>query len=213
MALLPAVQDQYEQFPYPVRDPEAERERLIQAVTGQVALINHLFWAGRRTIDGDFTVLDAGCGTGDMAVCLGEQLRDTPARVVALDFSAASLDVARRRAGVRGLTNIDFVQASIEDLPQLGLGPFDYIVCAGVLHHLESPARGLAALHDVLKPDGGLGVMVYGRHGRTAIYHLQELFRLTAPPELPVEQRLKIVRQTLARLRNEHPANLYADAT
>ena len=33
----------------------------------------------------------------------------------------------------------------------------------GVLHHLASPEAGLAALRDVLKPDGGIGVMVYAR--------------------------------------------------
>ena len=104
------------------------------------------------------------------------------------------------------------MEASIEDLPGLGLGLFDYIVSSGVLHHLASPETGRAALREVLKPDGGLGIMVYGRHGRTAIYHLQETLRLIAPPELGAEQRLRIVKRLLRQLRPEHPATLYGDA-
>jgi len=72
------------------------------------------------------------------------------ARVVALDFSPGSLAIVRERAKVRGLTNIEFVEASIEDLPRLGLGSFDYIISSGVLHHLASPEVGLGALREAL---------------------------------------------------------------
>lgn len=211
MALLTAVRDQYVEYPYPPRDPEDERKRLVQSLLGEATFVNHLFWAGRRTFDADFRVLDAGCGTGDSAIALAEELRDTDASVVALDFSAAALDVARRRAEVRGLTNIEFVEASIEELPCLGLGPFDYTVSCGVLHHLASPQAGLAALRDVLKPDGGLGIMVYGRYGRAAIYLLQELFRLVAPPGRPAEQRLRTVKRVLDHLPQRHLGTVYAD--
>jgi SAM-dependent methyltransferase len=211
MALLEAVRDQYVEYPYPPRDPEDERTRLVHSLLNQLTFLNHLFWAGRRAIGADFRVLDAGCGTGDSTIALAEELRDTEASVVALDFSPASLAIARERAAVRGLTNIEFVEASIEDLPRLGLGPFDYIVSCGVLHHLASPEAGLAALRDVLKPDGGLGIMVYGRYGRTAIYVLQELFRLVAPPGRPAEQRLRTVKRVLGRLREGHVGTVYAD--
>lgn len=209
---LAAVRNQYTEFPYPVREPEGERERLLERLLGQVALIDQLFWAGRRPIDSGFCVLDAGCGTGDTTIFLAEQLRDSGARVVALDFSHASLAVARRRAEVRGLTNIEFVEASMLDLPALGLGRFDYIVSAGVLHHLASPEDGLATLARALKPDGGIGLMVYGAYGRAEIYLLQELFRRIAPPEMEAEQRLRIVKRTLTRLRPEHPAAIYGDS-
>ena len=63
------------------------------------------------------------------------------------------------------------------------MGPFDYIDCCGVLHHLPDPADGLAALLSVLAPGGGLGLMVYAPHGRTGVYMLQDALRLLAPPE------------------------------
>jgi 2-polyprenyl-3-methyl-5-hydroxy-6-metoxy-1,4-benzoquinol methylase len=50
------------------------------------------------------------------------------------------------RAAARGLDNIAFEEGSILELPRSGLGPFDYVDCCGVLHHLPDPAAGLAAL-------------------------------------------------------------------
>jgi len=54
---------------------------------------------------------------------------------------------------------------------------FDQIVCTGVLHHLPNPDAGLAALHDVLKPDAAMHLMLYAPYGRTGIYMLQEFCR------------------------------------
>ncbi len=47
----------------------------------------------------------------------------------------------------------------------------------GVLHHLEDPDAGLAALRDVLKPEGALHLMLYAPYGRAGIYMLQEFCR------------------------------------
>lgn len=209
---LAAVREHYEELPYPARDPEDERRRLVQDSLSQLALIDHLFWGGRRRLDAGFRVLNAGCGTGDSAICLAEQLRGSGARIVALDLSESSLTVAAKRARVRGLDGIEFVRGSIEELPSMGLGRFDYVVASGVLHHLASPERGLVSLCDVLAPDGGLGVMVYGRYGRTGVYHMQELLRILAPANQPTAARLRTVRHLLGRLRPEHPARLYADS-
>ena len=98
-----------------------------------------------------------------------------------LDRSAASLKIAQARAAARGLSNIVWEQRSLLELPGSGLGPFDYIDCCGVLHHLPDPAEGLRALLSVLAPGGGLGLMVYAPHGRTGVYMLQDALRLLAP--------------------------------
>ncbi|MSQ31551.1 MAG: class I SAM-dependent methyltransferase [Dehalococcoidia bacterium] len=206
MAVLTAVQQQYEVLPYPPRDPERELDQLRQPSLVELPRVLGVFWGGARHLDGDFRVLDAGCGTGDNTIFLAEQLRGTGAEVVALDFSSASLTIARRRAELRGLDGVRFVEASLEDAPALGLGSFDFIVTTGVLHHLESPAVGLAALRDVLKPDGGLGVMVYARYGREPVYEMQALLRRLAPAALPPVERLRIMRATLAALPPDHRA-------
>jgi hypothetical protein len=45
------------------------------------------------------------------------------------------------------------------------------------VHHLPDPDAGLRALHDVLKPNGALNVMVYAPYGRAGVYMLQDYCR------------------------------------
>jgi SAM-dependent methyltransferase len=120
--------------------------------------------------------------------------------VTYLDRSAAAMKVARARAEVRGLANIDWVQGSLLDLPQLGLGLFDYIDCCGVLHHLPAPAEGLAALVSALAPGGGMGLMVYAPHGRTGVYMVQEALSMLAPADQPPAARLDVARRVMRHL-------------
>ena len=123
-----------------------------------------------------------------------------PGTVTWLDRSAAALKVAQGRAAARGLTNIVWEQRSLLDLPGSGLGPFDYIDCCGVLHHLPDPAAGLRALLSVLAPGGGLGLMVYAPHGRTGVYMIQDALRLLAPPEQDPPARLDTARRVMKHL-------------
>ena len=207
MVLLEQVQQQYESLPYPARDPERELEQLRQPSIVEVPRILEALWGGRRKLDGDFRVLDAGCGTGDNTVFLAEQLRGTGARIVALDFSSTSLGIARRRLEARGLADsVEFVQSPLEAAPALGIGPFDTIITTGVLHHLDSPDTGLAALRDVLKPDGGIGIMVYARYGREPVYAMQALMRHLAPRTMPEADRLRVLRSTLQALPHDNRA-------
>jgi SAM-dependent methyltransferase len=201
------VRTQYESFPYPPRDPAQELQQLRPTLLSQLALVNHAVWGGWRTLGRGFRVLDAGCGTGDNTVFAATLLRDSGAEVVGLDLSQASLDITAARLRARGLDGVRLVRGSIEDVGQLGLGTFDYVISAGVLHHLPSPEAGLAALAGVLAPDGALGIMVYGQYGRTAIYQLQSLLRLLAPPTMTPEDRLRRARAVLAGLGSEHWAS------
>src|SRR5207237_7568409 len=98
-----------------------------------------------------------------------------------LDISEKSNEIARRRAEVRKLANITWVHGSVLDLPSLKLGPFDYINCVGVLHHMGDLKAGLQALRSVLKDDGAMSLMLYGKYGRTGVYHLQAPCRRLNP--------------------------------
>ena len=137
---------------------------------------------GRCATGSPFRVLIAGGGTGDATIMLASQLhaRAIDAEITHIDISAASLDIARARAAARRLDSIKFLQASLTDLAALGLELFDYIDCCGVLHHLDAPADVLRDLARALKPSGGIGLMLYGRLGRTGVYEAQSLLRLLA---------------------------------
>ena len=176
---LHEVRSQYEALPYPPCDPEDDRKRMVLTWLEDLPMINHYCFAGKQSFQDSFRTLVAGGGTGDATIFLAEQLKKTNAEVVYLDMSQASIDLARRRAEIRGLSNITWVHASLLDLPALGLGAFDYINCSGVLHHLANPDAGLQALRSVLrKGSGALGLMVYATAGRTGVYQMQSLMRL-----------------------------------
>jgi SAM-dependent methyltransferase len=203
---LPDVKAQYEQLPYPPCNPEDDRHRLMRTWLDSMAMINHYCFAGRQTFTQGFRALVAGGGTGDTTIYLAEQLRNTDAEIVHLDLSAASIAIAQRRAAIRKLDNIRWVQQSILDIPTLGLGAFDYINCSGVLHHLADPDAGLRALRGALAPGGAIGLMVYASIGRTAIYQMQALLRLANRGVDDDKLRLAHAKEVLANL---PPLNWY----
>ena len=88
---LPRVREQYEALPYPPRDLQEERQRLITAWLDSLPMINHYCFAGQPDFRNGFRVLVAGGETGDGTIHLAEQLRATDAQIVHLDLSAASL--------------------------------------------------------------------------------------------------------------------------
>ncbi len=192
---------QYEAYPYPKRDPRDEAKRLIIGSPSHLREIDHWVFAARRPASQPLNALVAGGGTGDGAIMLTQHLATAgrPGRVTYLDRSGAAQDVARARAAARGLT-LDWQQGSLLDLPHSGLGPFDYIDCCGVLHHLPDLEAGLRALMSVLAPGGGMGLMVYAPHGRTGVYELQEALRLLAPAEQPPATRLDVARRVMRHL-------------
>jgi SAM-dependent methyltransferase len=192
---------QYEAYPYPQRDPRDEAKRLIIGSPSHLREIDHWVFGATRPRSAGLRALVAGGGTGDGAIMLAQHLaRDgRPGGVTYLDRSQAAQDVARARAQARGLT-LGWHTLSLLDLPSSGLGPFDYIDCCGVLHHLPDPAAGLRALLSVLAPGGGLGLMAYAPHGRTGVYMLQDALGLLAPPEQPPSARLDIARRVMRHL-------------
>jgi len=112
-------------------------------VHGEANLCSALVRPGAR-------ILDAGCGTGRVAVRLQQLGFDC----VGVDVDPDMLEVARRTAGVTWL------EADLSDLDLLALGlpdPFDLIVAAGNVVPLMPPIRVpsiLARLAAHLRPDG-----------------------------------------------------------
>jgi len=200
-----AVRAQYEALPYPPRDPADEAKRLVVGSPSHLLEIEHYVFGGRRA--GPLRALVAGGGTGDGAIMLAQQLAwRGEGTVDYLDLSAASRQVAEARARARGLANIRFHTGSLLELRRLGLDrPYDYIDCCGVLHHLDDPAAGLAALVGVLAPGGGLGLMLYGALGRSGVYPLQRALRRLAGAD-DTTARLRLARRLLDGL---PPENLF----
>ena len=192
---------QYEIYPYPPRDPAEEANRLITGSPSHIAEIEHHIFAGTRPTTDTLNILVAGGGTGDATVMLAQQHASAgiSADIVHLDISEASSEIAKARIDARGLDNVRFVHGPIESLPDLGLGPFDYIDCCGVLHHLADPGAGLKILRNALAPRGGMGIMVYAPLGRNGVYHAQAMLNMIAG-NAPDDQRIATAKQLLSNL-------------
>lgn len=201
---MDAVRDQYEAFPYPERDPAEERERLITGSPSLPQEIDHFLYAGQRDWSRPLRILVAGGGTGDGLIQLCALLAryGKPYEATYIDLSAAARRVAEARAEVRGLENITFVTGSL--LAAAEHGPFDYIDCCGVLHHLPEPEAGFRALRAALAPGGGMGFMVYAPHGRSGVYPLQQAFSALFGHMAP-RARLDAARKVYDRLPEGHP--------
>lgn len=193
------VRAQYEQFPYPPRDPAEESERLLEMLIDRLAVINHYCFRGECDFEGA-RILVAGGGTGDSTIYLAEQLHGRNAEVVYVDISRASMQIAQQRAKTRNLSNITWRRDSILMLRPEKLGQFDYISCTGVLHHLPNPKLGLERLKSLLKPAGAMGLMIYGKYGRTGVYQMQKLMRLINRDEPALPAKIANTRRVLSQL-------------
>ena len=104
--------------------------------------VSEVVWPGDR-------VLDACCGTGDLAV----EAERRGGRVVGLDFSEKMLERARRKSGA-----IEWVQGDALALP-FGDGEFDAATVGFGVRNLADLEGGLRELARVLKPGGKLAVL------------------------------------------------------
>ena len=108
---------------------------------------------------GDWTVGDLGCGTGQTSAAIAPFV----AHVIAVDASAAMLQAAKKR--LHGIDNIELRRGELEALP-IDEARLDAATLMLVLHHLPEPERALAEVARVLKPGGRAIVVDMQPHDR-----------------------------------------------
>ncbi len=107
-------------------------------------------------------VLDACCGTGDLAIAAREAGGD----VTGLDFSERMLERARRKA-----PEIDWVGGDLLALP-FPDGSFDAATVGFGVRNVEDIERALVELRRILRPDGRLGILEITRpRGPLALFY------------------------------------------
>jgi demethylmenaquinone methyltransferase/2-methoxy-6-polyprenyl-1,4-benzoquinol methylase len=104
----------------------------------------------RRVVRPGDAVLDAACGTGDLALA---DLRAGAARVVGVDFSERMLERARRKSGA-----IEWAQGDLSKLP-FADGTFQAATVGFGLRNVPALNVALAELRRVLVPGGQLGIL------------------------------------------------------
>lgn len=110
------------------------------------------------------SVLELGCGIGTDTLSFAAH----GAKVVAIDISAKSLEVAQKRAEAMGQDkNIVFVQGNIEQLykiDEISGRKFDLVYSFGALHHTPRPGRSLWQARHYMHRDSILKIMIYHRY-------------------------------------------------
>jgi len=97
------------------------------------------------------TVLEIGCGTGNMTTWIAQQVGPTGS-VIAVDISDQQLEIAKHAAEKQGLNNIEFIHSPIEEFTLDA--PVDMIYSRFVLMHLTQPTSTINKLKLFLKPNG-----------------------------------------------------------
>src|SRR5262245_24748660 len=116
----------------------ALRDRLRQfPLLLDLMLVNH---PGKK-------VLDYGCGPGHDSILISQ----LGAYLTYWDTSERALLETRRRLQLHGLPGRLFD----------GVGEYDHIHCAGVLHHTENPQEILHQFYELLAPGGEVRLMIY----------------------------------------------------
>jgi S-adenosylmethionine-dependent methyltransferase len=107
-------------------------------------------------------VLDVGGGTGGFAVRVAEQGH----RVTVVDPSPDALATLARRSEESAVADrITALQGELATIPELlGSDSVDVVLCHGVLEVVDDPAAAVAGITDVLRPGGGLSLLVGQRH-------------------------------------------------
>ena len=148
----------------------------------------------RLRLHGGETVLDAGCGTGEVTGTVLERL--PRGRVIALDGSRQMLDAARERFA--GDTRVSFIQADLDAplIPPLERDSVDVIVSTSTFHWVRDHDALFRNLATVLRPGGQL-VVDCGGAGNVA--PMLELLRELGHEEHP--WTYAGIAETQARLR------------
>jgi ubiquinone/menaquinone biosynthesis C-methylase UbiE len=136
-------------FRYALGYSEEEARRLqVQAALSEDILEYGLERGGLRS---GMHVLDLGSGVGDVALCacrfVGPQ-----GSVTGIDRWYPSLEIARKRAADRGLTNVTFVQSELDDFEPERV--YDAIIGRFILQYLPDSARLLGRLKNSLQSGG-----------------------------------------------------------
>ena len=196
------VRTQYEENPYPrwVKLRINDKVKSISEVCDEEDL--HLHSESIKDITAP-AILIAGCGTGQHPIGIASHFSDC--HVTAVDISLTSLAYAKRKSNELGCTNLEYLQADILHLHQMGR-EFDIIESAGVLHHMNEPMDGWRVLVDLLKPGGLMMIGLYSELARQHVMRVRKEIGLLKLGTSGAE--IREFRQSLAESHDENHQRL-----
>ncbi len=172
--------------PHEAKDKGQRIQRMFGAIAHRYDLNNrlHSFWrdqAWRRTavrlcrVRSTDDVLDAACGTGDLAEAFAAARVST---VCGVDFTAEMLDLARAKAARKrpaGVAQPTYRLADVMTLP-FDDASFDIVSIAFGLRNVTDPRRTLGEFRRVLRPAGRVMILEFSQPANPVLRVLNGLY-------------------------------------
>ena len=114
-----------------------------------------------NSINYNSSVLEVGCGTGQLSLFLKRFNR----KLVGIDLSTPSLELAYRFKIRNEINNVTFLKMNIFNL-FFKEGVFDYVISNGVLHHTYDTEKAFRNILFPLKKNGYIVIGLYHKYGR-----------------------------------------------
>lgn len=107
-------------------------------------------------LKGKETILDAGCGTGNLLAAIREKFKHR-GTIIGFDITPAMLDLAEAKLSYKSKFNksLQLELAHCENFSVKNTS-VDIVICSSVLHYLPHPDKALHQFHRVLKKNGRL---------------------------------------------------------
>jgi SAM-dependent methyltransferase len=167
------IRQLFDNQPYPINPIEMVCEDINFLFLHSLTTAHYLRGDGYVESKGKL-ILDVGCGTGYGALVLA--IANPDAKIVGIDLSPKSIEIAVKRFEFHGLTNFEFHSISVEELPSLGM-QFDYINCDETLYLLPDPIAGLQIMAGILAPQGLMRTNLHSLYNRADVFRAQTLSR------------------------------------
>ncbi|APB33334.1 SAM-dependent methyltransferase [Gloeomargarita lithophora Alchichica-D10] len=195
------IKEQFDFGPYPYFPLEQSPEQEIESLFIHNLVTPYYLKYKQLPPQENLIILDAGCGSGYGALTLA--WANPNARIVGIDLSENSIELARHRLDYHGLKNWEFHVLPIEQIRALNY-QFDYINCDEVIYLSDDPAITLQALGQALKPRGVMRVNFHDQYQRFEQYRGQEFFEwLGLKKSNPEDQAVNSVRMIMQQLEDD----------
>ncbi len=116
-----------------------------------VSETEEIVWSATEWMDK--TVLDVGCGTGEVIAGIKDR---GASDVIGIDYAESAIEIAESRHNGKGIkfSNQSLDNASVESLNSDGR--FDTVISLGTIEHMDYPDLALKKMLSLLKNDGEL---------------------------------------------------------
>jgi len=141
------------------------------------------------------TILEVGCGTGQLSNFLG---MTWGRNVIGADACLHSLQLAEKFRRENEIKGTRFLQMNLFR-PVFAPESFDFVICNGVLHHTNDPYLGFQTIAKLVKRGGYILIGLYNRYSRLATDFRRVWFKFSGDRIKSLDAQIRDHSQNTAR--------------